>query len=68
MEGAQVIWKTLKRGPEVFGHAFFLVLSILGVASSPILFVFCLADYFRLPGGTMVFKALRVGSPGEPET
>ena len=60
----KVVWRALKRGPEMGAHAFFLVLSVLGVLRSPILIVFCLADYFRLPGGLMVFKALKVGAPG----
>lgn len=61
----KVVWRALKRGPEMGAHAFFLVLSVLGVLRSPILIVFCLADYFRLPGGLMVFKALRIGGPGQ---
>lgn len=60
-----VLWRSLKREPEVMAWTTFLVISALGVASSPILFVFCLFDYFRLPGGQMVFRALRTGAPGE---
>mmetsp|Transcript_33620 Transcript_33620/g.79353 ORF Transcript_33620/g.79353 Transcript_33620/m.79353 type:complete len:948 (-) Transcript_33620:361-3204(-) len=58
-----VLWRSLKREPEVMAWTTFLVISALGVASSPILFVFCLFDYFRLPGGQMVFRALRTGAP-----
>jgi hypothetical protein len=51
-----------------FRHSFFLCLSILGLANSPLFYPLCLMEYFAMPGGRNVVKALYIGGPALTRT
>lgn len=62
-----VTWKLIKDllgvswVPLYFGTE--MIISILGLISSPFFFVFLMLDYFRRPDGRLVLQAIIVGGP-----
>jgi len=57
-----VLWSAIRHSMWAWHWAMLLVVSIMGVLSSPIFFVFCVLDYFCTPGGLMIISALVNGA------
>lgn len=61
--GMDLQWRLVRANKTTFYVALNLIVSILGLTSSPFFFVLQLLDYFRMRDGRLVLRSIIVGGP-----